>query len=887
MVNQLLILLPLFIALGNLTLVASKTKQNLPKKIDSDNQSDDRGFISIDCGAKEEYVDPNTGILYKPDTDLVQGGRVYTVNPLLNSSFQRQLTTLRSFPVERRSCYTLRPKQGKDNKYLIRAVFFHGGYDSNTKGPSFNIYLGTNIWVSVPPANADQYFFVYEIVITASTDAIYVCLVNTGGGSPFISLLELRPVSKSIYGVASHSLALGTEARYDVGASSLYMDNRYQNDVYDRVWQNSGLNMSWRAFSNTSVDIDTDGSGNAYRLPAQVLRTAVQPATLSKNLFMNGTIDRRYEYCVYFHFAEIQLTPGRRRMINITVNGESFLPEPITLEYLKPLTISTNITTQDYFSFDISPAKGSDLPPILNALEIQILLPQPNLPTYTRDVDAILEIKDTYGISRIDWQGDPCLPSFLMWSGLNCRNDNGARIISVVLSSSKLTGEISSSFSRLTELESLDLSFNDFTGQVPEFLGELTKLKMLNLTGNKMQGPVPNLLIEKSKNGSLILKLDENPELCLMGSCKGKRKKVDIIAVASSVTVLVLIILLVLAIIWTHKRSKKGENVYKYSGGRPLKFKCQSFKYSEIVKITNNFSSLIGEGGFGKVYHGTLKDDFQVAVKLLSSSSRQGSKEFQNEVKSLLRAHHKNLLSLIGYCIEGHNMALVYEYMENGNLEQHLSFDCNNVLTWIRRLQVAIDAARGLDYLHNGCRPSIIHRDIKTSNILLDKNFQAKISDFGLSKAFETESCTHVSTDPKGTFGYFDPQYYNTKKLNRESDIYSFGIVLLEMITGRKAIIRDLGPAPIHIIQWVSLNFGRMDIGRIVDPRIQGSYNISSAGKAIEIAMACVHSTAIQRPNASLVYSELKECLKIELASENINDNEEICSNCSSELSPR
>ncbi|KAJ7963110.1 protein kinase family protein [Quillaja saponaria] len=178
----------------------------------------------------------------------------------------------------------------------------------------------------------------------------------------------------------------------------------------------------------------------------------------------------------------------------------------------------------------------------------------------------------------------------------------------------------------------------------------------------------------------------------------------------------------------------------------------------------------------------------------------------------------------------------------------------------------------GLDYLHNGCKPSIILKDLRTSNILLDKNLQSKISDFGLCKAFETESCIHDLTDPKGAFSYVDPEYYKTKKLNRESDICSFGIVLLEMITGRSAIIRDLGPAPIHIIQWVSPYFGRMDIGSIIDPRIKGSYNISSSWKAIEIAMACVHSPAIQRPKASHVYNELKECLKIELASQNIID---------------
>ncbi|KAJ7963103.1 Receptor-like protein kinase family [Quillaja saponaria] len=217
-----------------------------------------------------------------------------------------------------------------------------------------------------------------------------------------------------------------------------------------------------------------------------------------------------FEYCVYFHFAVIQLVPGQRRIINITVNGESILSKPITLEYLKPLTISPNITTRGNVKFNITPAVGSDLLPILNAFEIYKFIPQPYLPTDTGDDDAILEIRDTYGISRIDWQGDPCLPRFLVWNGLNCRNDIGARIISVRVLSwdpsyNKLTGEISSSFSRLSELESLDLSFNDLTGPVPESLAQLQSLRILNLIGNKIQGPVSNLLIEKSKNGSLIL----------------------------------------------------------------------------------------------------------------------------------------------------------------------------------------------------------------------------------------------------------------------------------------------------------------------------------------------------------------------------------------------
>ncbi|KAJ7963109.1 protein kinase family protein [Quillaja saponaria] len=810
--------------------------------------SNNPGFISINCGANESHYD-DAGIYYQADIGFTDSGINMPISSkFVSSDVRYELRTLRYFPKGRKNCYTLKPGQGRNIKYLVRAVFLYGNYDGLGQPPEFDMYIGVNYWTRVQDTTTEK-----GMIYTSSTDTVHLCLINTDNGTPFISAIELRTLDNSIYQDEIGGL-LQSARRYNLGGSNDII--RYADDIYDRKWLHYEQ-PDWTAMTPVSfVDI----SNNTYHIPAKVLGTAVTSVNSSINYTWKSSTAPNY---VYFHFTEIEkLQDGKQRKIFIRLDDENM--GPFSLDYLKPITVPTPkpLTGKESHSFSIS-TMDNDLPPILNAYEILTHKSLSLKPTQSQDVDAIMDIKHTYAINE-DWQGDPCIPANFSWNGLRCSDDQLTRIIF------------------------LDLSFNDLTGPVPESLAQLQSLRILNLTGNKIQGPVPNLLIEKSKNGSLILKLDKYPELCLMGSCNGKiRRKVVIIAVPSTVTVLVLIILLALAIIWTHKRSKKGETVFKYNGGRSLKFKGQSFKYSEIVKITDNFSSLVGEGGFGKVYQGTLKDDFQVAVKLLSSSSRQGSQEFQNEVKSMLRVHHKNLLSLIGYCNEGDNMALLYEYMENGTLEQHLSFDCNNVLTWIRRLKVAIDAARGLDYLHNGCKPSIIHRDIKTSNILLDKNLQAKISDFGLSKALEAESCTHVLTDPKGTFGYLDPQYYKTKKLNRESDIYSFGVVLLEMITGRSAIIRDQEPAPIHIIQWVTPNFGRMDIGSIVDPRIQGSYNISSAGKAIEIAMACVHSAASQRPNASLVYSELKECLKIELALENIIENDEICSNCSSVLSPR
>ncbi|RHN39193.1 putative transferase, protein kinase RLK-Pelle-LRR-I-1 family [Medicago truncatula] len=198
--------------------------------------------------------------------------------------------------------------------------------------------------------------------------------------------------------------------------------------------------------------------------------------------------------------------------------------------------------------------------------------------------------------------------------------------------------------------------------------------------------------------------------------------------------------------LYSHTHVKEGS----------MKSKHQMFSYSEILNITDNFKTVIGEGGFGKVYVGILQDHTQVAVKILSTSSNQGYKEFQSEAQLLMVVHHRNLVSLIGYCDEDEIKALIYEYMANGNVQQHLLIDAN-ILKWNERLKIAVDAAHGLEYLHNGCKPAIMHRDLKPTNILLDENKHAKIADFGLSRAFGNDIDSHISTRPAGTLGYVDP----------------------------------------------------------------------------------------------------------------------------------
>jgi len=286
--------------------------------------------------------------------------------------------------------------------------------------------------------------------------------------------------------------------------------------------------------------------------------------------------------------------------------------------------------------------------------------------------------------------------------------------------------------------------------------------------------------------------------------------------------------------------------------------------------MTNNFERVVGEGGFGVVCHGTVNGSEQVAVKLLSQSSTQGYKEFKAEVDLLLRVHHTNLVSLVGYCDEGEHLALIYEYVPNGDLRQHLSGKGGRpVINWGTRIRIAAEAAQGLEYLHIGCTPPIVHRDVKTTNILLDEHYKAKLADFGLSRSFPIGGETHVSTVVAGTPGYLDPEYYQTSRLGEKSDVYSFGIVLLELLTNQSVIDRNRRIS--HITQWVGSELNGGDITKIMDPKLNGDYDSRSAWRALELAMSCADPTSAKRPTMSHVVIELKECIVSENSKRNMS----------------
>ncbi|KAF4354605.1 hypothetical protein CsatB_030595 [Cannabis sativa] len=300
--------------------------------------------------------------------------------------------------------------------------------------------------------------------------------------------------------------------------------------------------------------------------------------------------------------------------------------------------------------------------------------------------------------------------------------------------------------------------------------------------------------------------------------------------------------------------SKDGE-----TNGR----RAQTFSFEELAAATGNFrlDCFLGEGGFGKVYKGHLEKINQVvAIKQLDRNGLQGIREFVVEVLTLSLADHPNLVKLIGFCAEGDQRLLVYEYMPLGSLENHLH-DLRpgmNVLDWNTRMKIAAGAARGLEYLHDKMNPPVIYRDLKCSNILLGEGFHAKLSDFGLAKVGPSGDKTHVSTRVMGTYGYCAPDYAMTGQLTFKSDIYSFGVVLLELITGRKAIDHTKGPKEQNLVAWARPLFrDRKKFSQMIDPLLQGQYPVRGLYQALAIAAMCVQEQPNMRPVISDVVTAL------------------------------
>lgn len=296
----------------------------------------------------------------------------------------------------------------------------------------------------------------------------------------------------------------------------------------------------------------------------------------------------------------------------------------------------------------------------------------------------------------------------------------------------------------------------------------------------------------------------------------------------------------------------------------------QVFSYRQLHAAMGGFgrAHMVGQGSFGTVYRGVLPDGRKVAVKLMDRPGKQGEEEFEMEVELLSRLRSPYLLGLIGHCSEGGHRLLVYEFMANGGLHEHLyptRGSCGGIskLDWDTRMRIALEAAKGLEYLHERVNPPVIHRDFKSSNILLDKDFHARVSDFGLAKLGSDRAGGHVSTRVLGTQGYVAPEYALTGHLTTKSDVYSYGVVLLELLTGRVPVDMKRPPGEGVLVNWaLPMLTDREKVVRILDPALEGQYSLKDAVQVAAIAAMCVQPEADYRPLMADVVQSLVPLVK-------------------------
>ncbi|PKI32529.1 hypothetical protein CRG98_047073 [Punica granatum] len=830
-----------------------------------------------------------------------------TVNLQNSNAGPTQYMTRRDFPVDgNKYCYTLPTQQRR--RYIVRATFQYAGLGTEEETyPKFQLYLDTTKWTTVTIFEASS-VYVKEMIVRAPSDSVDVCLCCVTTGAPFISTLELRPLNLSMYATDFEDrFFLEVAARVNFGAATKEV-LRYPDDPYDRIWdsdlakrQNFLVGVaSGTERINTSRNIDI--STREYP-PVKVMQSAVvgTKGVLSYrlNLYDFPANARAYAYFAEiedlgpnetrkFRLAEPHLGEYNSAIVNIieNANGSYTLYEP---SYM-------NVTLKFVLSFSFMKTPDSTRGPLLNAIEISRYVEIASK-TDTRDLAVLKAFLSMSGGSVLPAHGDPCLP--VAWEWVSCSATTLPRVTKITLSGKNMKGMIPSMINDMEGLTELWLDGNSFTGTIPD-MRKLVSLEIMHLENNKLTGHLPssfgNLMkLHELYNNSLSGEIPEallsrginfeysgNPDLH-----GGSEKKVRIwwILGASIGVLAVVLILLVGSILFLRKTRRRKIQARKPDKGDSLRVSTKTstaysvargreegisyyIALSDLEEATGYFSREIGKGSFGTVYYGKMKDGKEVAVKMMGDSSIHGNQQFETEVALLSRIHHRNLVPLIGYCEEENHCILVYEYMHNGTLRDHIHDAVKQKnLSWLARLTIAEDAAKGLDYLHTGCSPSIIHRDVKTSNILLDIHMRAKVSDFGLSRQAE-EELTHVSSVARGTVGYLDPEYYANQQLTEKSDVYSFGVVLLELISGRKPVSGEDYGVDWNIIHWARSLIRKGDVLSIVDPILAGSFKIESIWRIAEIALQCVEQHGVSRPRMQEIVLAVQDAIKIEKGSD-------------------
>ncbi|KAH8942084.1 hypothetical protein BDL97_14G079700 [Sphagnum fallax] len=468
------------------------------------------------------------------------------------------------------------------------------------------------------------------------------------------------------------------------------------------------------------------------------------------------------------------------------------------------------------------------------------------------------------------------------------------------LQNNSISGEIPATIGQLTNLTTLFLYANNFTGEIPAVIGNLSSLKLLKLNNNSLDGSIPSSISSIPSLQTLDVSFNNlsgqipsthaqvlaqgNPLLCELlpgGSCPGEpsfpssaKASTATGAIAGGVlgAVLVLALPALCFVRYKHRRYRAGKEIfYDVPGYAPEDDleaslgQMKKFSIRQMQIATNNFSSknVIGSGGFGKVYLGSLVDGTKVAVKRLKEEKTPGGEaSFQTEVEIISMALHRNLLRLLGFCITPTERILVYPFMPNGSVADRLhenNYDAPPALDWPKRKHIALGAARGLSYLHEHCDPKIIHRDVKAANVLLDAEFEAVVGDFGLAKILDYKN-THVTTLVRGTAGHIAPEYLSTGKSSEKTDVFGYGIMLLELITGERAFdfSRLANDDDVMLLDWVKRLQHEKKLEQLVDAKLQKHYNRQEVEELIQVALLCTQMSPTDRPRMADVVRMLE-----------------------------
>ncbi|XP_027099740.1 protein NSP-INTERACTING KINASE 3 isoform X2 [Coffea arabica] len=530
-----------------------------------------------------------------------------------------------------------------------------------------------------------------------------------------------------------------------------------------------------------------------------------------------------------------------------------------------------------------------------------------------KDPYNVLENWDTNAVDPCSWTRVTCspdgsvsalgLPSQSLFGTLSSAIGNLSNLESVLLQNNAIYGPIPSAVGKLVKLQTLDLSNNKFDGDIPSSLGDLKNLNYLRLNNNSLSGPIPETLSKlegltlldlsfNNLSGSLpnqsarTFRIVGNPLICGQSSeynCSvvypeplsfppnsvtgqaGSKSHHMAIAFGVSFGAAFLVIIVIGLLVW--RRYRHNQQIFFDVNDQYDPEVClghlRRYTFKELRAATDHFSSknILGRGGFGIVYKGRLNDSSVVAVKRLKDYNALGGEiQFQTEVETISLAVHRNLLRLSGFCSTENERLLVYPYMPNGSVASRLKDHVHGrpVLDWSRRKKIALGTARGLVYLHEQCDPKIIHRDVKAANILLDEDFEAVVGDFGLAKLLDHRE-SHVTTAVRGTVGHIAPEYLSTGQSSEKTDVFGFGILLLELITGQKALDFGRGAKQKGImLDWVKKLHQDAKLELMVDKDLKNDYDNVELEEMVQVALLCTVFNPSNRPKMSEVLRMLE-----------------------------